>query len=405
MKLNWGSTMDYKSMTREELIDHICRLENQRAFTYEDRMKLEILDNSPFTIWASDRDCKIRLWTGQCEALYGYTSADAINQDFVNLFVAPDEQVAARRDQLSIIDENAVFHNIANDIGKNGNTLQLITVCSRIKDPETGEYWNAEMGLVIDYLEEEKERLRLIIAESQQIKSCVSSFIRETRGFKEQFYNRSRILNSTIKECEKKAISRGMRREFKHRREELEFKLSKLEYDLGNTIDEFYAKIQTCYSYESCVDSLHAYREKYVKLLDAIEELMLDLAELAQEYNGDASEVLLRKEIMNEVFSNSAHLISTLDNLILYVDNELADFRRLGNVDPNSSRLIKLEKHRTEVEIIKQEVNKITSQVLERLVSESSSELLMEIREDMLQNIVRISSKIEERKQRIEGVR
>ena len=61
--------MDYEKLTKEELISLLNELEGQRAFTYEDRMKLEILDQSPFTIWASDRDCKITFWDGQCERL------------------------------------------------------------------------------------------------------------------------------------------------------------------------------------------------------------------------------------------------------------------------------------------------------------------------------------------------
>ena len=55
---------------------------------------------------------------GQCEALYGYKSEDVLGKDFVDLFVAVDEQKAAREDQISIIDDGAVFHNIANDVGK-----------------------------------------------------------------------------------------------------------------------------------------------------------------------------------------------------------------------------------------------------------------------------------------------
>ena len=163
--------MNFENMTKEELIAKLKELENQRAFTYEDQMKLDILDKSPFTIWASDRDCKITLWEGQCEALYGYSREFAIGQDYISLFVAPDEQLAARRDQLSIIDNAEVFHNIANDRAKNGNTLQLVTNCFRIKNPRSKQYWNAEMGLIIDYLDQEKERLELIVAESRKVKS------------------------------------------------------------------------------------------------------------------------------------------------------------------------------------------------------------------------------------------
>lgn len=161
--------MNYEDMTKDELISYIEEMKSKRAFTYEDQMKLAILDNSPFTVWASDRNCIIKLWMGQCESLYGYSKCEALEKDFVDLFVADDEKVAARRDQIDIVDNGAIFHNIANDMGKNGNVLQLVTKCRRIKDPITGEYWNAEMGLIIDYLEQERDRLKSIIVESQRI--------------------------------------------------------------------------------------------------------------------------------------------------------------------------------------------------------------------------------------------
>lgn len=147
---------DYDKWTKEELITYIENLEKKRAFSHVDQLKLLILDRSPFTIWASDRNCIIRMWEGQCESMYGRKKEEVIGQDFVDLFVAKDEQTAARRDQIEIIDKGKEFHNIANDQGRNGNTLQLITNCFRVLDPESGEYWNAEMGVAIDYYEEEK---------------------------------------------------------------------------------------------------------------------------------------------------------------------------------------------------------------------------------------------------------
>ena len=119
----------FNDMTREELLEYIESLKSKRAFTYEDRMKLTIIDSLPFTVWASDRNCIIRLWEGQCEPMYGYKKEDVLGKNYIDLFVAKDEQAAARRDQLEIIDKNATFHNIANDHGRFGNILRLITNC------------------------------------------------------------------------------------------------------------------------------------------------------------------------------------------------------------------------------------------------------------------------------------
>ena len=74
--------IDYENLTREELIELLKDLETKRAFSFEDQMKLLILDESPFTIWASDRNCKITFWSGKCESLYGYTASQAMGQDY-----------------------------------------------------------------------------------------------------------------------------------------------------------------------------------------------------------------------------------------------------------------------------------------------------------------------------------
>ena len=58
-------------MSKEELLNHINEMKKKRAFTYEDQLKLSFIDSSPFTLWASDRNCKIKFWSGKCESLYG----------------------------------------------------------------------------------------------------------------------------------------------------------------------------------------------------------------------------------------------------------------------------------------------------------------------------------------------
>lgn len=59
------------------------------------------------------------------------------------------------------------------------------------------------MGLIIDYLEQEKDRLKTIIAESQQIKQCVTQFIKGANQYKDSFIERIASIKSAIRECEK----------------------------------------------------------------------------------------------------------------------------------------------------------------------------------------------------------
>lgn len=126
----------------------------------EDRLKLAILDQSPFTIWAADRECKIRLWSPSAARVYGRSSSDAIGKDFVKLFVDPVEAADARKDCRRIVDDNAVFSNfLAFDHTAEGQRTML-TNCFRVQDPTTGEFLQAEVGLDISDLPEREKKHR-----------------------------------------------------------------------------------------------------------------------------------------------------------------------------------------------------------------------------------------------------
>ncbi|MCM1286888.1 MAG: PAS domain-containing protein [Clostridium sp.] len=328
--------MNYKDMTKEELIAYIEEMKIKRAFTYEDQMKLIILDASPFTVWASDRNCIIKFWSGQCESLYGFSSEEVLGKDFVDLFVAPDEKVAARRDQIDIIDNAALFHNIANDKGKNGNTLQLVTNCRRIKDPVTGEYWNAEMGLIIDYLEQEKERLKLIVTESQRISSCVKQFIDNASQLKEHFLDRKMSLNTAIRNCEKKAITLRRRTEFKRNISVIKTALSDITDKLNSTVDEYYSKIQTCASYDKCEETRQSFFKQYNEILDSFEDIVLDVEEVSHEYDMDDTFISERDAILRDIASRSRSLSELAHSIMLKIEKEISDYRDQVNPMPNS---------------------------------------------------------------------
>lgn len=322
-------------MTKEELIAYIKELESKRAFTYEDQMKLEILDNSPFTVWASDRNCIIKLWMGQCESLYGFSSKEVIGKDFVDLFVAKDEKVAARRDQINIIDNGAIFHNIANDIGKNGNTLQLITNCRRIIDPVSGECWNAEMGLIIDYLEQEKDRLKMIVAESQRIKSCISQFIEDTQQVSEGFANRKSSINAAIRECEQKATALGKRTECRKKITEIRSALNKLTQRMNDIYDEHVSNMQSCASFDSCEKIRKSFFEEYEEISDSLEDMALDVFDLSRNYEIEQNLVSLKDSMMKNMSSRTRVLSDFAHTILRKIESEMNDYKEKVTPNPN----------------------------------------------------------------------
>lgn len=373
----------YDEMTKAELIAYIEECKDKRAFTYEDQMKLAFLDSSPFTLWASDRNCKIKLWTGQCEALYGYKSEDVLEKDFVDLFVAPDEQKAAREDQLSIIDNGAVFHNIANDIGKNGNTLRLLTNCWRLKDPISGEYWNAEMGLIIDFFNQEVVRLEQIINESRLLKSRVTQFIGCTKQYKGQFLERKKSINQAIRECDRKAVIQKKRTEFKTRIKNIRSDLSIIEEKLNATIDNYFDKIKACGASSECETLLQDFKDECDSILFQFEDLIIDFQEISLDYNDNGGVIFGKDSVLKDVAVMHESRYGQAFNLKLRIEKEINDYKSLGDISDSSSVLCALGNMKTSVEVILKKINSIEMDVYDKVTAVKQESDLLAIRRGM----------------------
>lgn len=378
-----ATMIDYESFTREELIELLKELERKRAFSFEDQMKLLILDESPFTIWASDRDCKITFWSGKCESLYGYTASQAIGQDYVDLFVAEDERVAARKDQLSIIDDGIVFHNMANDQGKNGNVLHLITNCRRIKNPENGEYWNAEMGLIIDYYEDERERLNQVIQESQKIKNCITQFLESVEQYKEQFNDRKLSVNSTLRKCERNAIKLNKRAECHSKVEGIRQTINTIEDSLLITIENYMNSIRSCNDSQDCERIRKKFMRKHEEIVSDFEDVVLDVEEVSQEYQITNDGMIEKDVILREAHNHNSSLTEKIHSLKIKADDNISEYRSL-NPSANSDRMRTLQNQNNEVERIKNEIDEFFDDLRRRVLSASDLGELQTIREEML---------------------
>lgn len=177
------------SMKKEDLKKFIKDIKEARAFSYHDRMLLEFMDRSFFTVWASDSDSKITFWAGKCESVYQYSANDVLGKDFIDKFVAKAEQGQARKDLKDIIEHGAVFRNIANDVSASKDEIPLLTHCFRIHDIKTRVPWQAEMGLKVD-LGEELRKLEQAIKRSDDITKYIEEFNKtvsnQLRLFKEK---------------------------------------------------------------------------------------------------------------------------------------------------------------------------------------------------------------------------
>lgn len=383
-------------MSKDELINFIKEIEERRAFTYEDQMKLAFIDSSPFTLWASDRNCKIKFWSGKCERLYGYTKEEVIEKDFVDLFVASDEQKAAREDQISIIDDGAIFHNIANDVGKSGNTLRLLTNCWRLKDPKTGEFWNAEMGLIIDFYNQEVERLETIINESRMLKSKVTEFIGYSKRCKIQFSERKRSINKAIRECDRKAVLLRKRTEFQKRIKEINCRLSRIEININGLIEEYLTKMKCCGSSSECDTLIENFKEEYGSILFKFEDLVTDFQEISLDYDDNSGVVHGKDAILkytatlHETFFEKAFVLKNI------IEQTIEDYKCLEYKKRGSSKILdEYVQYREQISAIINKINSIDEEMYEKVNNVKSEIEIIEIRKTVQSDYDKIAESLE----------
>lgn len=395
--MNFEENEDYQNWSINDLIEYIKRLKQKRELTYEERMKLIILDKSPFTIWASDRNCTIKLWEGKCESMYGYSKLEVLGKDYVDLFVATDEKNAARKDQLSIIDNGEVFHNIANDKGRNGNNLKLITYCSRIQDPQSGEFWNAEIGIPIDYYEEEKKLLNQRITESRMISACIKQFTDSQKQYLQQFNERKKALLTAMRECEIKAIKLRKRIEYKKRSNPIDNSILAIENDLDSMSNDYLSRIKNSSTYNECEKIRYNFTKKYDEKLLEFYNLVIDFEEINTELcieEGEEVFVTLNDTIMKDTSSKNNQLTNEVYGLLMKIEGKIEEYNSLGNVNPMSNRLKRLESLRNNSFQINKDIAQISSEIYSRIISSKSKEETLRIQEEMEERFDEVDKKI-----------
>lgn len=386
----------YDNLTKQELIQLLIELEQKRAFSYEDQLKLIILDKSPFTMWASDRNCIIRMWEGQCESMYGRKKEDVLGQDFVDLFVARDEQPAARRDQLEIIDKGKEFHNIANDQGRNGNTLQLITNCFRVKDPRSGEYWNAEMGIAIDYYEEEKEQLARNVEEGRLIQSLISDFSETQYRYREQFGERKEALLTAIRSSERKAAQQGKLNEYRTRTKDIKAIVLSVEEKIDAAITEYYNKMKNCTSSSSCSEVKRSFNTVLRKLFDDFDDVILEIDIINCEFQETVGIVTTRDEVMKTTTAKNSRLEALAQEMWLKAEEAVREYQRLGeHITSDSIRLGKLKKQRDDIKELKDQVHDVCDDIYSQLSKAKTEESIRTIKETMEYRYSEIETKLQ----------
>lgn len=156
------------SWDKDELVEYLLCLRKNRAFRREDRLKLQILDQVDFTIWACDSKFEIKLWEGTCEKIYQKKREDALGQNYLKLFVTPIERYQSKIDCEKIIKtgEPQPFRLCDDEDGR-GFPVQIITQCCRIRDDD-GQPLQAEMALNVNYEKLKRESQIFVDARNRE---------------------------------------------------------------------------------------------------------------------------------------------------------------------------------------------------------------------------------------------
>lgn len=395
--------MNLEDMSKEELILQIKELKKQVDFSHEDRLKLAILKKAPFTIWASDRNCIIKMWSGRCEAMYGLSEDEVLGKDFVPLFVAKDEQLAARRDQLKIIDDNAIFHNIANDNSQNGNILHLITNCFRIRDPESGEYWSAEIGISMDHYEAEKKQLEKNIAESRLIHSIIDNFRSSKNQMLEQLYDRRKNLMQEIDKSITAAINSGIKHDYQSIRKNYVDEINYIiEGMFKKVFEEHLNLIQSCTTQFDCQEIRSQFNFEYQNILEEFYSIVTKFHMEFVDINSNSSITLLKDRIMKETSSKNLSLSYTAQLICNKAEQNLIEYEKLGPiVDKSSIRYKNLKALSDEACSIKNEIVSFVEQIYSELLIKETEDELKFIQQEMYNGYGEIEKRLQKIKKKV----
>lgn len=275
-----------------------------------------------------------------------------------------------------------------------------MTNCWRLKDPISGEYWNAEMGLIIDFFNQEVVRLEQIITESRMLKTRVTQFIDCTKQYKGQFLERKKLVNEAIRECDRKAVAQKKRKEFKAKTKEVKSGLAEIEEKINTIIEDYLNKVKACGSSSECENLIQKFKSDCDGVLFQFEDLITDFQEISLEYDEKGGTIFGKDSLLKDVAVVYGAYYSKAFNLKIRIEKEIDDYKSLGNISEESLVLSSLLELREAIESILKRISKIELEVYEKVTQLKSEEEISIIRESVnkeYENIDKCIKEIEDR--------
>ena len=143
--------------------------------------------------------------------------------------------------------------------------------------------------------------------------------------------------------------------------------------------------------------------KSYDDMLSGFENIVLDFEELNLVFKGDNTVVQIKDAILKESYSRIIYLAPLASEILNKANDEITDYRKIGNINPNSQRLTTLTQNRDNVENLKSALDELTNNILSR-VSETNDHIeLQNIRRDMEIQYLKLEKELLEAKNKLGG--
>ena len=387
--------MEYEKMSKEELIDYIKECQTKRAFTYEDQIKLAILDNSPFSIWASDRNCIITLWSGQCENMYGYSASDIEGKNYLDVFVADDEKATAAKDHLSIVDDGKPFHNLARDEHLDGSHPLILTNCFRIRDPKSGDFWYAEMGLNVEFFDDELQKYNEMVTTSKRIKASRHNMEVYAEQFKEQISDRKKSLIDSLVDGATCARQIGKVNDYNVKMKELVKRLETVIDEIDHEATNYYTKITSCDVLNDCERIRKEFIAKCDKYNTELAFIIVDILAFLQDYDSANAELAGKRDELIKLINDRDFRLRERITEITSKTNDARDrFLQNRGTTENSTTIRELDEKIELYNALSQKLSDVSERLRSAVSQMRSDEEFKKAKNDILEEFNKIEEKI-----------
>lgn len=382
-------------ITEEQFVE---TLKSIRAFSKEDRFKLEVIDHAPFSMWACDKNYIIKYWEGECSRIYGMGKLEAIGKRYLELFVSEEERNQSELDCNKIIEGKSepgeFINNVAIDFDSLGREITLMTNCFRVYDRETNEWLQAEIALPTD-IEKVTKKHKKIIANYRELQEWKIRQREDMKNYFETFLNELEIVARTANRLAKKKNIVGEEKE--ELQEILEQGIA-LRSDVEEKQIELLEVIDSIKSKEQFENEIDTYKRIKDSLRIRLQDIQESLEEIGENFENEINKKIavlgvMKSEKVELCFVKCDELVNFIQSKLQKVYSNMEGLE-LRIEDKDSEKFVeKIDKYNAQMA----DVRRLRVEVTEKISSCKSVGQIETVEEEFKKSIRLIRERVEER--------